>query len=507
MNSDNFIDLTAKNYPSLGDFSDDEDEIAFGANPNLYRRKIWKLRHNDPNYCLVKFDRNELLSNVNICSRVGVYIWSSKHVKNPLLDHCSLTDINMEQLFGKIVQQNETNEYLVKENILINLGVPETTLVGSIIESVTSFQNLVNLDISHNVFGMNGLNILVKVLAGCPIESLDLKRCNIDSISPLKGLQKCSILNTLILSGNTVNPADVDTITFLLGNGYPKLRTLELQSCGIDDDIIDIIGPTLAKNKTVRYLILHNIRNGAENRFGTRGLSVLCRVVHDSSSFRSTLQSNHFIWKIPIPNPTDVLFHACFPNLAGGYIDSSTIALRKYLVHLSSRESFDMSPFMELDIKLVPLILARMYRAIKYSDITLNVFYKIWSCKMFQERVEMASQISDLKTSNSHLIVSQQTDKKTIGQLQDENAQLKQQLATLMFNNTQPMPDDEKSGTNTTESIATRVKTKRANQRNGEGCILLELIPLNNLIWWSAVLDALYLLSSIECFSFLPILP
>ena len=84
---------------------------------------------------------------------------------------------------------------------------------------------------------------------------------------------------------------------------------------------------------------------------------------------------------------------------------------------------------------------------------------------MFQERIKMASQISDLKTSNSHLIERQQRDKKTISQLQDENAQLKQQLATLMFNNTQPMPDDKKSGTNTTESIATRVKTKRANSK------------------------------------------
>lgn len=465
MDANDFVDLTVTTSgPSLGEFSDDEDEIAFGASPELYKHKIWKLRHNDPNYCLVELDRKELWSNANTCSRVGIYFCSSRHVKNMLLNHCSLTDIKMEQLFGKIAQQNETNAYLVKEDILINLGITENTLVGNIIESVTSFQNLVNLNVSHNVFGTHGLIILVKSLAGCPIKSLDLTHCNIDSISPLKGLQKCSKLDTLILSGNTVNPADVDTITFLLGNGYPKLRMLELQSCGIDDDFIEMISPTLAKNKTVRNLHLHNIRNGSENRIGDRGISVLCKVVHDSTSFRNTLRSNHFIYKIIIPSPTDVLFKVCFPNIIGrGFVE---VALRKYLIHLSSSESFDMSPFMELDIKLVPQILARMYRAIKRDGIALNSFYKIWSCSMFRERIKMASQISDLTTTNSHLNVSQQKNKTTIDQLQDENAQLKHQLAKLMFNNTQPMPEEERPGTEP-RSIAARVKTRANSRKRG----------------------------------------
>lgn len=203
--TNNFIDLTVNHGPSGGAYSDDEDEAAFGIDHRLfrfYKHKIWKLKNNDPNFCLLQLSNCELLTD-EVWSRIGVYLWSSKHMKNLSLVNCDLTDSKMKNLFGKIAQQNETNDYLLKNDVLGKLGVNESTLVGSIVESLTSFQHLLNVNISRNNVGTDGLDVLVKSLAGCPIENHEIISCGLEGILPLKGLRKCMRLKTLDISGNS----------------------------------------------------------------------------------------------------------------------------------------------------------------------------------------------------------------------------------------------------------------------------------------------------------------
>jgi hypothetical protein len=52
------IDLTVDHGPP--DFSDNRDKEAFAGQWDLYKNKVWKLRHNDPNYCLVELSAHEL---------------------------------------------------------------------------------------------------------------------------------------------------------------------------------------------------------------------------------------------------------------------------------------------------------------------------------------------------------------------------------------------------------------------------------------------------------------
>jgi hypothetical protein len=469
MNASNVVDLTSRSRGPSDECSDDEDERAFGGSRTLrefYKKKIWRLRHNDPNYCLVKLYAGELPNDL-VVSRVGRYLSSTKHVKNLQLVHCSLTAENMEQLFGKIAQQIETNEYLVKNNILSNLGVNENTLVESIIESLTYFQRLVKIDVSCNGFGASGLDVLVKALAGCPVQNLEVCCCGFKSISPLMGLKKCTELDRVDISGNDVgnfSKEDVKAMGVLLSNGHPKLRQLELSDCNIDGKFIQMMIPLLRKNKTLRYLMLHQcqkmharrfIPDHMKNHIGEDGESALCKTIHDTSSFLNTLQSNHFIRKIP--GTGNRFFEAIKLNHYYTHRGPYTIGLMKYLTHCSNCGSFDLSPFTEVDINLLPRVLARLGNLPKCPEgmSKLDIFYKMLSCKVFRERIQAASRISNLESI-------QLKDQEKIAQLKDENAMLRQQLTALTLTNN---PTSTTTNVVSDGSIAERVKKKRADVR------------------------------------------
>jgi hypothetical protein len=446
---DRLIDLRDTPYlTSRGEFSDEEDEKAFGGEWKLFQQKVLMLRHNSPNYCLVKFECYDLSENQ--CSRIGKYLWSSTHMKNIILSRCMLTDSKMKKLFGNIAQQNGTNEYLVTHRILENL-LKENGLVDKILGSVISFKNITNINVSHNQFGIDGLEDLVKASAGCPITSLDISHCNFNSISPLKGLKKCTMLKKLNIRGNMLGIADSDIIALLLGSGYPALRELDLDDCGINDDMIDVICPVLTSNKTLRYFYL----TGMKNVIGVRGTSALCNAVNDTSSFKKILESNHFIWKITTKNP-GALWEVCYPNLCNSYLGPNGIAVKKYMDHIATSESFDTSPFTETNTTLIPHIFARFNSVgrVRVRDETFvcTALYKIMSNKAVRERIETAKTLTDLQNDNAKLSASNK-------RLHDENTKLKQQLAELMAK----FHGSKRNEITSAGSIAERVKRKRAH--------------------------------------------
>ena len=186
----NYIDLTEK-VTWGGTFSDDEDEIAFGSDDEdgsqgrllrrLYKHSIWRLKHNDPNFGILNIS---CFVTERMAMRIGIYLWQNKHVKNLNLSYCGLDDNEMHHLFGKIALQNKTNAYILEVDILGKLMAIERSLVRNVLEGVTSFTQLVKLDVSFNKFGTNGLDVLVKSLAGSQIKELNISCCRLDGISP-----------------------------------------------------------------------------------------------------------------------------------------------------------------------------------------------------------------------------------------------------------------------------------------------------------------------------------
>jgi len=469
----NFIDLIDDSHPWGGTFSDDEDEIAFGSDDEdgsqgrvlrrLYKHSIWRLKHNDPNFGILNISC--FIVSERMAMRIGIYLWQNKHVKNLNLSYCGLEDNEMHHLFGKIALQYKTNAYILEVDILGKLMANERSLVRNVLEGVTSFTRLVEVDVSFNKFGTNGLDVLVKSLAGSQIKELNISCCRLDGISPLTGTQLCEQLKKLNISGNKLRLYDVNTVSMLLDNEYPNLRQLELRNCGITDEFVEAMSPALSKNKSLRYLGMHNyykgeIHNGEiPNIIGPRGVTAISKAICDCTSFKSILASNHTVWKISMEG-MDSLWSMIRPNNIYREGNSDSIAWMKYIDRFVETDgSMDMSPFMDVSINLLPNVLSKYLR--------LSASYKLWSCKMFRERISMismASQVDHLQAANDQLQV-------TNNQLKDENVALKEQIAKLLAANGKPNSTKNANLTYVSGSIGERVKERNANRKRGRNVI------------------------------------
>jgi hypothetical protein len=102
----------------------------------------------------------------------------------------------MHHLFSKIALQNKTNAYLVEVDILGKLMANQRSLVTHVLDAVTSFPVLIEVDVSSNEFGTSGLDVLVKSSGG----SARYICCSLDGISPLTGTRLCQRLKVSYLT-------------------------------------------------------------------------------------------------------------------------------------------------------------------------------------------------------------------------------------------------------------------------------------------------------------------
>lgn len=273
-------------------------------------------------------------------------------------------------------------------------------------------------------------------------------------------------MKQLNISGNTLRLEDVKTVSMLLDNGYPNLRQLELCKCGITDEFVEAVSPALFKNKSLRYLSLlnHNHNTGDKiggilNNIGPRGVAALSKAICDCSSFKNILASNHTVRKIMFEGD-DSWWSVIKHNVMFYNINSDRVAWMKYIEHYIKTDSIvDMSPFMDVSINLLPNVLS------KYLG--LSASYKLWSCKMFRERISMismASQVDHLQAANDQLQAAND-------QLQDENDALKEQIAKLLASNGKPNSTKNANLTYVSGSIGERVKERNANRKRGRNVI------------------------------------
>ena len=291
----------------------------------------------------------------------------------------------------------------------------------------------------------------------------------------------------------------------LLNNDvYPYLRELNLNSMGINDDIVEQFSSSFRDNRSLRYLhMCNNTRRtgGSDNVIGRRGVAALCKAVHDTSSFENTLSSNDTVWKISIDenidNNSNLLYETCNPNFRSRHKKDDErsryrLAWEKHVNFIAHNENADMLPFMEVEIELLPHLLARFCptRDIHYKwgsfalneKIGLTALYKIFSCKMFIERLESAALIRKLKAKNnqfiakiSHLEIAQVQDKKKQENLEEgnavlmaENKKLRERIAKLTIDNAnQSEKHQEEEMTTWSGSIAERVKRRTNSRKRG----------------------------------------
>ena len=144
-----------------------------------------------------------------------------------------------------------------------------------------------------------------------------------------------------------------------------------------------------------------------------------------------------------------------------------------------------MTPFMDLNINLIPNIISAIDRDVS-ETVALSACYKIWSCKMFRERIGTASQVKYLQARNDSLKVmveelgcAQTSVNKKIEQLQDENATLTEQIAMLLASKLSNEKIKKNEG-----SIGERVAKRKISRKRGRRDFAsnAEPLSLNNKI-------------------------
>jgi Leucine-rich repeat (LRR) protein len=475
--NDTVIDLTIVEQIS---YDREEDRAAFTrsrAYRQLYKKQVHKLKQNDPNCCMLNGrDCGDLSEDV--CDRIGFYLWKNSHLKGISLNYGNgLSAEKIRKLFSRIVaqhKQNELNDDIRKDGILEEkLNVGDTSLTGHVMGylAITPFNKLLHVNVSYNSFGTNGLDVLVKAIAGAPVKELHIKRCGLHDLSPLiVGARNLKELKVLDLSSNSLEStvANASALMVLFDGGYPRLRKLYLEGSGIDSELIKNSAPALSSNTKLRYLALH------QNSLGDRGASALIKVICDSTSFKNILRSNHTILKIPTMGDQTMsslseiaLQRLMMINLLNDYNKQgkSQAACQKLYRLLAYYDSIDPSIFLHFEIGLVPLIFFKLQDRSSFLVVSevLTAIYKILKCKLFRERLEVSSKAEVTRIKNEQLEAANAT-------LLEENRRLKEQIASLMAQNRTD------SGTNYFEieqivgsaerSIAERVKMRAKRRKH-----------------------------------------
>ena len=440
-------------------FDTEEDKAAFDSNRSyrdLYKEQVYKLKQNDP-YCRmlkVCVDLNE-----DVCDRIGFYMWKNSHLRTLTLEGCNLSETRMKNLFSRIVdqhEQNQTNNYLQQHDILEQiLNVGGTSLKGRVMDylAFTPFSKLLHVDLSGNNFGTNGLDVLLKAIAGAPVKELHLMRCGLNDLSPfITGGRKLKELKMLDLASNQLysTAANARALSVIFDGGHPRQKELGLQRCGIDSELMKMAAPALSSNRTLLYLHLLN------NPLDDRGIEALIKAYCNSTSFEKILASNHTIKKITVGDQWSygraksasekklghlsyINFHDHGPNTQ----ERSLAACRKLFYLLSFHDDIDPSMFQYFDIGLAPLIFSKLLNSSRYGEKEhLTAIYKILKCKSFRERLKLSSKTNRLQIDHDVLRKTEEETRSKNEQLEadnatlsEENRRLKEQIALLMAQN------------------------------------------------------------------------
>eukprot|EP00579_Thalassiosira_antarctica_P002902 CAMPEP_0201877290 /NCGR_PEP_ID=MMETSP0902-20130614/8745_1 /ASSEMBLY_ACC=CAM_ASM_000551 /TAXON_ID=420261 /ORGANISM="Thalassiosira antarctica, Strain CCMP982" /LENGTH=383 /DNA_ID=CAMNT_0048404717 /DNA_START=500 /DNA_END=1651 /DNA_ORIENTATION=- len=211
--------------------------------------------------------------------------------------------------------------------------------------------------------GNGWAGILASAVSGCTnVNNIMLSSCNVDDdilvefVSGIRGLDQ---LDLLVLSHNNFGRAGCEALATLLKDPTCNLTCLTLiDNNRVDDNCATILANSLKGNNKLKSL--HLYRNGAITENGPEAFSqVLC----NTPSVNDTFLSNHTLQNLGGVNlPTNVT-SLLELNISG--IDEEQVAIEKILRH---HTHLDMEPFVEWDLKVLPLAISWFDRARDYAQ-------------------------------------------------------------------------------------------------------------------------------------------
>jgi len=229
--------------------------------------------------------------------------------------------------------------------------------------------NLTAIRLANCNLGDGGSGVFTSAISRClSLRVIQLKSCDVDDVisselvSGIKGLRQ---LKALDLSNNGIGRTGCNSIADLLQDPDSSLQCVCLCHNNIDDECAKILAKSLKGNCNLKSLVFFGNAGITRN-----GLKAFSRVLCDASSINHTYLSNHKLQIIGNDNPLPSNLISLLDM--NNDTDKRKVATIKILQH---HHHIDMDPFLEFDLKALPLAISWFDRARSYakSDATTNI--------------------------------------------------------------------------------------------------------------------------------------
>ena len=271
---------------------DEQFEQAFGDNSGLqlYCKVVIEYIKNN-NGSVIEFDAERSTTLFSPPSTdqftdlawrlLGRYISNNTHLKRITLNSQNLTDKKMGLLFSELERSVSLNKLDMSSNVF---GIEGMRSMVSFLQNSLHLKS-VWLEYNPNI-DSECFELLINALQHIDIEEIRISRCNITDISAL-GTYTLPNLQKLSLYGNNIGKDGCTTLSTLLQEEASTLKYLNLENTGIGDDEAGILAISLKRNTKLEMLALQ------ENNITKKGLSVFLKLLVDVSSIENTYNSNH----------------------------------------------------------------------------------------------------------------------------------------------------------------------------------------------------------------------
>jgi len=180
------------------------------------------------------------------------------------------------------------------------------------------------LSLSSNKIERSGCESIIDLLQspGCGLTSLDLGRCSLDNESAsqiVNSLIGNTKLEHLDLAGNKMEKAGCESIIRLLQDPSCNINSLDLGSCGLQNDLTTKIVSSLIGNTKMAKLGL------SDNSIGRSGCESIATLLRDSNS---NIESVSLFWNnlgTRLPSDDNVINDDCATILAQALIGNNKL--------------------------------------------------------------------------------------------------------------------------------------------------------------------------------------
>eukprot|EP00985_Skeletonema_marinoi_P026557 scaffold20692_cov147-Skeletonema_marinoi.AAC.7 len=264
-------------------------------------------------------------------------------------------------------------------------------IVSSFFRGLTGSNTVLVLELNNNGFGVDGARSMVPFLRNAN----ELRRFDIDDndiTSEHLSLDTIEIniesipnrLSSLALGDNSINSDGCRELSKLLLRENAALKSIFLDGNDIDDDGAEILADALQNNTSLECLHL-----GRNHKMTSKGGGIMLKLVNDISSIKATMQSNHTLETIVLPELDDDYEHYIFDALRINQMSYPTRAAklkviqtqlnsnkRAAMCHLQGIEQSNATLYRQIDPLILPEVLSlvgqthgqgELYMALKSS--------------------------------------------------------------------------------------------------------------------------------------------